>query len=315
MFECQNLTYKSAQRTLLNNINLCFERNKITAIIGANGAGKSTLFKALLGELGHCDGAVLFQGHPLLAHSLISLAEHRAFVAQQHNLSFSLPVFEYLLMAREHIHESMSTAYEIVQNTSVDFQILHLLEQDITRLSGGEAQLVEFTRAYLQLCEHDDNEFAYPPEEYGGRNQTLYPQTLANKCLLLDEPASALDIKQTKRLYQHLLMFKNQGATVILIDHDVNAMASIADNIVLIKGGMVLAAGPSEKVFAQSHLNACFDVQGTLYQPTIRPSSSAQSSSAQSSQASSLLNSHSETSVKAHGKRHPSPIFHVDISV
>jgi iron complex transport system ATP-binding protein len=187
MFSCNNLSYTVSGRKLLDDINVCFEANKITAIIGANGAGKSTLFAALLGELKLDNSSVLFNGRMLTSYHVSELAKQRAYVAQHHRLAFSLPVFEYLLMAREHVNESLDNAYKIVQKTCADFQILHLLKQDITRLSGGEAQLIEFTRAYLQICDK---------------------RQLLNKCLLLDEPASALDIKQTKRLYQHIMMFK-----------------------------------------------------------------------------------------------------------
>ena len=284
MFNCNNLSYTVSGRTLLDDINVCFEANKITAIIGANGAGKSTLFAALLGDLKIDNSSVLFNGRSLTSYHVSELAKKRAYVAQHHRLAFSLPVFEYLLMAREHVNESLNNAYKTVQKTCADFQILHLLEQDITRLSGGEAQLIEFTRAYLQLCDK---------------------RQLLNKCLLLDEPASALDIKQTKRLYQHILMFKEQGGTVILIDHDVNAMASIADNIVLIKEAKILASGPSKEVFIEPLLNDCFDVKGKLYQP-------AQLSSASIN---TLLQSKSqrEQSPKAEVLRHFKPIFHVDI--
>jgi iron complex transport system ATP-binding protein len=284
MFSCNNLSYTVSGRKLLDDINVCFEANKITAIIGANGAGKSTLFAALLGELKLDNSSVLFNGRMLTSYHVSELAKQRAYVAQHHRLAFSLPVFEYLLMAREHVNESLDNAYKIVQKTCADFQILHLLKQDITRLSGGEAQLIEFTRAYLQICDK---------------------RQLLNKCLLLDEPASALDIKQTKRLYQHILMFKEQGGTVILIDHDVNAMASIADNIVLIKEAKILASGPSKKVFIEPLLNDCFDVKGTLYQPAQLSSTSINP----------LLQSksHHEQSPKTDALRRFKPIFHVDI--
>lgn len=284
MFKCNNLSYTVTGRKLLDDVNLCFEANKITAIIGANGAGKSTLFAALLGELKLDNSSVLFNGRMLNSYHVSELAKQRAYVAQHHRLAFSLPVFEYLLMAREHVNESLDNAYKTVQKTCADFQIMHLLKQDITRLSGGEAQLIEFTRAYLQLCDKRE---------------------LLNKCLLLDEPASALDIKQTKRLYQHILMFKEQGGTVILIDHDVNAMASIADNIVLIKEAKILASGSSKEVFIEPLLNDCFDVKGTLYQPAQLSSTSTNP----------LLQSKNqrEQSPKADVLRHFKPIFHVDI--
>ncbi|MBT1450595.1 ABC transporter ATP-binding protein [Glaciecola sp. XM2] len=287
MFECRDLHYRVGNKALLKDINVSFEVNTITAIIGANGAGKSTLFNALLGELPVESEHILFCHKPLSHYSLNELAKQRAFVAQHHRLAFSLPVFEYLLLAREHLCESESDAFAALQQACSDFQILHLLEQDMARLSGGEAQLIEFTRAYLQLYPSNAGSLSAP---------------LQDKCLLLDEPASALDIKQTKRLYQFLLAFKAQGGTVVLIDHDINAMASIADNMVLLKEGSVLAAGSTEQVFVEPMLNTCFDVHGNLYQPhanLIEPSTA----STKQNKRRTLLQK----------KPHSQSIFHVDI--
>jgi ABC-type cobalamin/Fe3+-siderophores transport system ATPase subunit len=82
-------------------------------------------------------------------------------------------------------------------------------------------------------------------------------------------------------------------------------MASIADNIVLIKEAKILASGPSKEVFIEPLLNDCFDVKGTLYQPAQLSSTSINP----------LLQSksHHEQSPKTDALRRFKPIFHVDI--
>ncbi|WP_395344507.1 ATP-binding cassette domain-containing protein [Ningiella sp. W23] len=246
MFECRHLRLAIRHKRLLNDICVSFASKKITAIIGANGAGKSTLLKALLGEYAELSGEVKFSDNPLASFSLKSLAKTRAYVSQHNQPSFSLAVFEYLLLPRELYEESAQDSQAIVQMAAELFGIKGLLSQDIMALSGGEAQLVEFTRAYLQL--------------YDGHRS----QSLQGKCLLLDEPASALDVKQTSHLYRYLLQICQQGATVILVDHDINAMAEIAHDILLIKQGYIVAFGAKDTVFTQANLNTCFDVNGSF---------------------------------------------------
>jgi iron complex transport system ATP-binding protein len=238
------MTLLRQSNVLLNDICVQFHSAKITAIVGANGAGKSTLLKALLGEFPEIIDTVQFKGRSAHSYSLSSLSKQRAYVCQHAKPAFSLAVFEYLLLQREMHDESQATTQAMVAMAASLFGINRLLERDLLLLSGGEAQLVEFTRAYLQLYSE---------------------QGLQGKCLLLDEPASALDVKQTSLLYHHLLKFKEQGATIILVDHDINAMAQIADHIVLLKYGKLIATGTKQDVFTRYNLNRCFDVAGHLY--------------------------------------------------
>lgn len=248
MFKCIDVDLELAGKCLLSNINITFEPNRISAILGANGAGKSSLLKVLLNEHPCSKGDVEFDNKGLSSYSLPALAEMRAYVSQHQRLGFSLAVFEYLVLARQHINEPDTVSSSVVAKSAEDFSITHLLAKDINSLSGGELQLVEFTRAYIQLF--DNNESNNKP--------------LSGKCLLLDEPASALDIKQTQHLYQYLHQFKSLGGTVILIDHDINAMAGVADNLILLKSGEIIDSGKVNDVFTASNLNACFEVSGQL---------------------------------------------------
>lgn len=258
MFKCVDVSLQIGKAHLLNNINFEFARNKITAILGANGAGKSSLLKVLLHQHKASRGEVLFDEIVLADQSLSTLAKARAYVAQKQFINLNLKVFEYLLLARQHINEDMDMATDLVSASAHEYGITKLLNHELTAVSGGELQLIEFTRAYLQLAD---------------LSQTA-SNTLNNKCLLLDEPASALDIKQTQHLYTYIQRFKNLGGTVILVDHDINAMAAIADDIVMMKGGEVMASGEVKQVFTQSAINQCFDIQGQLLLPNTTHSAS-----------------------------------------
>lgn len=243
MFSLNGVTLSVGQIHLLSNIHLSFEPQSITAIMGANGAGKSTLFKTLLGEYPLQSGVVEFNHKKLNEYSIADISRQRAYIAQARPNIFNILVLEYLILARTQYTESVKYSQNLVLGIAERFNITDFLMRDITTLSGGELQIVEFVRAYLQLFEAQD---------------------MSGKCLLLDEPASALDIKQTRRLYRHLQQFAQQKGTVIIIDHDINQVANLADNIVLIKAGRLLASGKSDTVFTQAALNDCFSAKGQL---------------------------------------------------
>lgn len=244
MFDLQNISVEKSGRTLLDNLNICFEPGKISAIMGANGAGKSTLLKCLLGEYKPTHGEILFESDRLTDCSLQDLSLKRAYISQAFRPQFNLPVFEYLLLARESYQESEEIIRDQLLAVCDKMQISSLLGSCISAISGGEFQLVEFARAWLQL--HSEESFQ-------------------GKCLLLDEPASALDIRQTQKLYSHIRAFQKSGGSVIMIDHDINAIAQLAQNMVILKSGKLLNAGVTEDVFNKQTINECFDTDGDFY--------------------------------------------------
>lgn len=243
MFKLTNVDVTVTQRHLLKSINLDFKENAITTILGANGAGKSTLFKTLLGEYQPQKGQVYFAQQTLASFDSKTLSLQRAYIAQKSHSLFNMLTIDYLILARLQYQESEKYSQNLVLDVAKKFAVTHLLMRDITQLSGGESQIIEFTRAYLQLWNGDN---------------------FSGKCMLLDEPASALDIKQTQILYQHLSDFCQAGGTVIIIDHNINDVSALASQVVLLKNGEILANGPKHRVFTQANLDLCFETQGQV---------------------------------------------------
>lgn len=243
MFTTQGLTVIVKGKCLIENVSVTFPTGKISTIIGANGAGKSTLFNALLGEYKSGLSNVLFQECALDRWALEDLSKVRAYIAQGARTSFALSVLDYLQISAEtHAYSKSQLVYriaEIAEKTGIE----HKLSDSVTTLSGGEMQLVEFARATLQLGTADH---------------------IKNCCLLLDEPSSALDIKQRQKLYHLIIEFNKQGGTVLIIDHDINTVANLSDYIVMLKNGQVLAQGSPERVFVTDVLDECFNCSGAV---------------------------------------------------
>lgn len=243
MIDCQRVSYQIRGAYLLKDVSWRFATGKISAIIGANGAGKSTLMRSFLGAVTPQSGDIRFAGRPLAQWSLQSLARQRAYMSQSGASRLNLTVIEYLLLARVNFNESQSTTDRHVENVVERLSLEALALKHIDELSGGEYQRVELARAWCQLVEDEQ---------------------LNGKLLLLDEPASALDIGQSQNLYQYLQRFASLGGTVIVVEHDINTAARYCDEILLLKNGRCVAAGSTSSVFTESNINQCFSVNGQL---------------------------------------------------
>jgi iron complex transport system ATP-binding protein len=245
MFELRNVCIGQGTHCRLQNINLTIARGKLTAVLGANGAGKSTLLNTLAGELTPSQGEVMFKQKKLQHWNYQLLATQRAIMLQQQRPAFDFVVLDYLLLARhawlETAAQRLIQAGQIIQRLALH----HLLDKPVSRLSGGEWQRIQFARAWLQV---------------------VASTGVHHAMLLLDEPTAALDIFQQRQFYAALREFVDEGGTVLVVLHDLNQAARVADHFILLQQGSLLAAGEAGQTFTQTNLCRCFNVEGCLRQ-------------------------------------------------
>jgi ABC-type branched-subunit amino acid transport system ATPase component len=186
----------------------------ITSIIGPNGAGKTTMFNIVCGII-RADAGRVFLGVTDITNKptyLISqLGVSRTF--QQARLFKNLTVRDNLLMARPCKEKEISDALR-----SVHFP----LSPDVktSSLSFGQQRLIEIARARL----------------------------LPHKILLLDEPTAGVNPKVRQELKRILAGLRAKGSTVVLIEHDMDFVMSISDDVIVMAEGKVLCQGPPAKV-------------------------------------------------------------------
>jgi iron complex transport system ATP-binding protein len=243
MISCKNIDYTINSTLLLSSIDLAITPEKITAVLGANGAGKSTLLKVMLGINKADSDEVFFNGKPLWQWSIEDLATRLAYMTQSSAVKLSIPVYEYLLLARVHITESKQATNQAVEAVIELLNLHSLATRSLSSLSGGEFQRIELARAWCQL---------------------LHNGCFTNSLLVLDEASSALDIYQSQRLYQHLQTFTERGGTVVIVEHDINLAARFCDKLLLIKQGKVVAHDTVETVFKSNIISDCFGVEGRV---------------------------------------------------
>jgi branched-chain amino acid transport system ATP-binding protein/neutral amino acid transport system ATP-binding protein len=208
------------------------KKGTITALIGPNGSGKTTVFNLISGILKADSGKIIFQDKEItnLPPEVISnLGISRMF--QQSRLFKNLTVKENLLLAFDNedtkFWKNLLNLNKITKEKEEKIkEMLKLIEMEkyeneITRnLSYGQKRLVELIRTILN------------------------PHSL----LMLDEPVAGVNPKIRSEIAKILLKLKEQGETILLIEHDMNFVLGIADEVIVMNEGKIIAEGKPEEI-------------------------------------------------------------------
>ncbi|MFB4314347.1 ABC transporter ATP-binding protein [Actinomadura sp. 21ATH] len=224
-------------RPVLHGVSLEVPAGSWTAVIGPNGAGKSTLLRAVLGLRGAA-GEISIAGADPRALKPRERARLVAYAPQNPNLPAGMAVLDYTLLGRSpyipHLGRESARDRAVAAEVLERLDLAGLAGRTLDRLSGGERQRVVLARALAQ-------------------------QT---SVLLLDEPTTALDIghqQQVMELIDRLRLA--DGLTVVTTIHDLTLAGQYADDLVLLSGGRVAAAGPPAGVLTRDAVAAHFDAR------------------------------------------------------
>jgi iron complex transport system ATP-binding protein len=236
IIEAQHLNFAYATSPVVLDVSLALPPGAMGALIGANGSGKSTLIRLLAGLLQPVSGEVHFKGTSLSALPGRERAKRIGYVPQSTSTIFPFTALEVVLTGRSPYGGRFR--FESAQDEEIALAALdaldagHLAPRHVTELSGGERQLVTVARALAQ-----------EPE-----------------LLLLDEPASSLDLKHRTQLARALRRLKDErGIAVLMITHDLMLLDAAADLIFGMKSGRLVADGTPEAVLNDRVLGDIYD--------------------------------------------------------
>ena len=225
----------------LVDVSVAIAPGSLTGLLGPNGCGKTTLLKLLCGVLQPHRGAVTLDDRPLSSLTRREVARHIAVVPQETHPAFDYTVMEMVLMGR-HPHLGAfqlegPADFAIARESSISTGTAHLANRSYMTLSGGEKQRVVIASALAQ----------------------------ATELLLLDEPTASLDLGYQLEVAS-LLARLNRGrrVTMVLATHDLNLAASLCDRLVLLRGGRVLAQGPTADVLTGAMVQQLYDVDADV---------------------------------------------------
>ncbi|MBQ4836171.1 MULTISPECIES: heme ABC transporter ATP-binding protein [Pseudoalteromonas] len=227
MLECKNISITRGTKRIIHDLSFTAHQGEFIVLLGENGAGKSTLLSAICDDL-YYSGEVLLNEQSIHVLDPQTLATQRAMLLQNNRVNFAFSAAELIAMGRYPYHETAQAQADVVNDIITQMSLEALADRDVTVLSGGEFQRVQFARCIAQLNAHN--------------TQTT------GKLMLLDEPTSALDLHHQHVTLSKAKSFAEQGNTVIAVLHDLNLASLYADRILLLHHGIIYHDGKPQDV-------------------------------------------------------------------
>ncbi|WP_125261882.1 ABC transporter ATP-binding protein [Streptomyces alboflavus] len=225
-------------RRILDDVSLTVRPGEHWALLGANGAGKSTLL-GLLGALGHpTHGAVTVLGHRLGTVDLRELRTYLGHVNPRHPLRSPLSVRDVVL-------------------TGLTNSVARVPHRTPTAAQRDRAELLIATMGLTARADAP-----WPTLSQGERGRTLVARALLPdpRLLLLDEPATGLDLPGREQLLESLdaLRGARPGLATVLVTHHLEELPAGTTHALLLRAGRAVAAGAAADVLTTQRVSACF---------------------------------------------------------
>jgi len=230
VLSAEGLSKRFGQIVVADNLSFSVSSSECLGIIGPNGAGKTTLFNAIAGMVPPTSGRIMFDGHDITKlppHRRAQLGISRTF--QITSLFPKLTVIDNVLLAIEGLRPTKFVMWRFQSSYKDVYEKAHqLLEQagffdrkdtEVRNLSHGEQRQLEIVLG-----------LASDP-----------------KILLLDEPAAGLSSGESTEM-AHFLMKLDPKLAILLIEHDMDVVFDVADEISVLHFGEILETGPPEKI-------------------------------------------------------------------
>lgn len=210
---------------ILTQVSVAIPNGKLTGIIGPNGAGKTTLLRCLAGELHPQQGTVtLGDNRDLSTWRARERAQRIAYLPQNTVFAFAFTTQELV-----GLHAASPSSLQEALDT---LELTALATRSLLSLSGGERQRVAIARALAQ--------------------QTQF--------LLLDEPLTHLDLHYQNRLLAFLKQRTLNGATIIVVLHDLRQAQHWCDHLIVLTEGQVHTQGTPEQTLTPENLSTVFRI-------------------------------------------------------
>ncbi len=250
LLKIENLTISFGGIRALNNITFEVPKGSIYSIIGPNGAGKTTIFNCISGLYQPDSGKILYKGEEITHLKPYQIAQKGiARTFQNIELFSHMTTMDNLMLGR-HLHirtglwrgatfisKGSKTAVEEIQNRRKVEEIIDFLQLQSARnefvinLPYGTKKLVELGRA-----------LALEPE-----------------LLLLDEPSAGMNVEEKGDLIFSIQDIRDDlGATILLVEHDMNLIMDISDRILALNYGEKIAEGVSEEILRNPEVTKAF---------------------------------------------------------
>jgi iron complex transport system ATP-binding protein len=222
---------------VIEQLSLEIARGKITVLVGANACGKSTLLRALGRLLRPLSGDVLLDGKAIASLSTREVARRLAILPQGPVAPEALTVRQLVAQGR-YAHQRLLRRWSSEDEAALAGALeatgtSDLASRPVDQLSGGQRQ-----RAWIAMA--------------------LAQQT---DLLLLDEPTTYLDLAHQVSILELVAELNaRDGRTIVMVLHDLNQAARYADQVVALRAGAIVAAGPAAQIITEKTVRTVFDI-------------------------------------------------------
>lgn len=206
----------------VDRVDVDVEFGEIVALIGPNGAGKSTLFNLISGIERLTGGSIALEGRTLHTMSIHDRAAAIGRSFQVPRLVPELTVLQNVAARLDHLpgRRSEPEKLALAERQLADFGLSDLAQTPVHQVGLGYHKLIDIARSSIG----------------------------APSLLLLDEPAVGLTGAEVEHLGRMLVLLKNQGAAILVVEHNIGFVTTIADRIVVMEGGKRIAVGTAATV-------------------------------------------------------------------
>ena len=230
ILQTQDLTKEFKGFTAVSKVNLSVRRGTIHALIGPNGAGKTTCFNLLTKFLEPTSGTILYNGQDITRERPAQIA--RRGVIRSFQISAVFPHLTLLENVRLGLQRALGTSYHFWKS-----------EKTLAPLNARARELLD----EVGLADLADELTVNLP--YGRKRALEIATTLAlePELMLLDEPTQGMGHEDVDRVAQ-LIKRVSAGRTILMVEHNMGVVSTIADTITVLQRGAVLAEGPYAQV-------------------------------------------------------------------
>jgi len=222
VLEVRGLVKRFGGFTAVNNVSFKVDQGEILGLIGPNGSGKTTTINLVAGALRPDKGSITLDGRDIVgipAYAFARAGVGRTF--QVPRLFKRMTVIENLIVpALTDTRTSRRQAEARARETLAFVRFEHLADADARTLSGGQQKLLELGRALM----------------------------LRPSLLLLDEPFAGVHPRLLDQIVEHIRTLSAEGYTIVLVDHNLDAVRSVVRRTLVMARGRKIADGPSEEV-------------------------------------------------------------------
>lgn len=231
ILKLKNINVFYGDKKILDNINIEFERNKITSIIGPSGCGKTTLLKTINKIIleennAQITGYMEFDG--INSNNIpIEILRKNIGIVFQNPTPFPMSIYKNISYALKYYGYNKkyleNKIIDILKSVNLYDEVKDKLNTSALKLSGGQKQ---------RLCL--------------ARSLTVEPNIL-----LLDEPCSSLDIVNSEKIENTLIKLK-ENYTIIIVTHNINQAKKISDNTIFMRDGKIIESGKTTEILENS---------------------------------------------------------------